>query len=508
MHATWRVCGIGWTVATIGLAICSAARAQEQTLASGGSAADLSGDRGSTVSFRIRVPDDADELVFETSGGRGDADLYVRHGAPAENDQYDERSRGVGNTERIVIEAPQAGWWYATLYAYDEFSGLTLTARHDGTAVQPADTGDRGENGEDADAGPAGEGIPIALGATRGGLNGGQGSRRVYRLSVPEGTRAIEWTLRGATGDCDLYVRSAGGASPAAEQLTPDRYDRRSANKDGDETIVIYQPRAGLWHALVYGHATYEGATLAVRSLGPPEPTPGQGPSVELLAPQSGQYWRLGGTYRVRWRTRGDVDRVRIEYSVDDGQTWRRGGLPAAIPAGRGEYMLRIPEEQAFVSDRVRVRVFDVDRPWVFDTSGRLEILPPGRAAPGAPRYDRPGESGGGGTREAPASIGVGLISVHEIRPEGDEDWLSFTPPRSRNYRARFTGLDIELEVEVHAVDFTGHTRRIRDEEIEDDGDSVLLDAGERRVREFLLRVRGEDDDETGAYRVTVVEDD
>ena len=68
-------------------------------------------------------------FTVTTSGGSGDADLYLRLGANATTSTYDCRSWASGNTETCTINNPGAGTWHIDLYGYSAASGITLNAQ-------------------------------------------------------------------------------------------------------------------------------------------------------------------------------------------------------------------------------------------------------------------------------------------------------------------------------------------------------------------------------------------
>jgi lysyl endopeptidase len=81
----------------------------------------------STVVYMMNVPAGATNLKFVTSGGTGDADLYVKFGSAPTDSSYDCRPYTGGNAETCNIATVQAGTYYVKLKAYTTFSGVTLT---------------------------------------------------------------------------------------------------------------------------------------------------------------------------------------------------------------------------------------------------------------------------------------------------------------------------------------------------------------------------------------------
>ncbi|MBP7053353.1 MAG: pre-peptidase C-terminal domain-containing protein [Phycisphaerae bacterium] len=97
-------------------------------LEDGVAATPLAGGIGSEQYYELEVPPGVMLLEIRLSGGVGDADLYVRHGALPTALEYDYRPYLVGNDETITIPAPAAGAWFVRVYGVREFSGVTLVA--------------------------------------------------------------------------------------------------------------------------------------------------------------------------------------------------------------------------------------------------------------------------------------------------------------------------------------------------------------------------------------------
>jgi chitodextrinase len=79
-----------------------------------------------TKYFQLGVPAGARDLHFTTSGGTGDADLYVRRGALPSLTAYDAASIGPSNNESIGAAAPAAGTYFVMIRAKARVSNLTL----------------------------------------------------------------------------------------------------------------------------------------------------------------------------------------------------------------------------------------------------------------------------------------------------------------------------------------------------------------------------------------------
>ena len=85
---------------------------------------------GSSVNYTLVVPAGATGLKFVTSGGTGDADLYVKFGSAPSDTVYDCRSNGGTNAETCNIATAQAGTYFVRMKAYSAFSGAALTGSY------------------------------------------------------------------------------------------------------------------------------------------------------------------------------------------------------------------------------------------------------------------------------------------------------------------------------------------------------------------------------------------
>ncbi|WP_223878070.1 proprotein convertase P-domain-containing protein [Luteimonas sp. MC1825] len=90
----------------------------------------IAGAASSTQSWTISVPAGASNLTIASSGGTGDADLYVRFGSAPTTTAYDCRPYRAGNAESCSFATPQAGTYHVMLRGYSAFSGVTLTGSY------------------------------------------------------------------------------------------------------------------------------------------------------------------------------------------------------------------------------------------------------------------------------------------------------------------------------------------------------------------------------------------
>ena len=95
----------------------------------------VSGAAGSEQYFNVDVPAYAKNLLIQTSGGSGDADLYVRFGSAPTVNLYDCRPYNFGNTERCTFDIPTPGTYYIMIRGATDFSKITLNVSYEETGA-------------------------------------------------------------------------------------------------------------------------------------------------------------------------------------------------------------------------------------------------------------------------------------------------------------------------------------------------------------------------------------
>ncbi len=98
--------------------------------AGGETISNISVARRSWQHYTLEVPEGMAQLSVTISGGRGDADLYVKYASQPTSGSYDCRPNKIGNEESCVIENPQAGTWHMSVYGYRAVTGLTLVSEY------------------------------------------------------------------------------------------------------------------------------------------------------------------------------------------------------------------------------------------------------------------------------------------------------------------------------------------------------------------------------------------
>ncbi len=81
--------------------------------------------------YQASVPEGSEFVEFNTFGGFGDVDLYVKFGAPPTLDDWDCRPFLNGNYETCAFEQPAAGTYYARLVGFSVYDNVGLIATWD-----------------------------------------------------------------------------------------------------------------------------------------------------------------------------------------------------------------------------------------------------------------------------------------------------------------------------------------------------------------------------------------
>ena len=278
----------------------------------------LSAETNSGILFRMVVPAGARDLTFDTSGGTGDCDLFVRFGAHPTDSDYDKSSTGSKTKEHLRFGAPQAGVWYVKADAARAFAGVNLIAQYtrtadseavpkllpgpghytgtarvlmktalktgvvrytvDGTdpaALSPAytvpvkltaDTELRAQTFDGKTArGPvvvapyfitARDAVtPLQSGVALQHRAGMAGSDALFKIAVPEAMKRLTVLTRGGTGDIAVLVRK--GAPPA-----PGACDFKMQGVANRTDIAVKRPAAGDWFIVLRGRSNFSGVSI------------------------------------------------------------------------------------------------------------------------------------------------------------------------------------------------------------------------------------------------------
>jgi Zn-dependent metalloprotease len=197
-----------------------------------GTAVAISDTTGGNKYYKLTVPAGQTTLTFNTSGGTGDLDLYVRRGAAPDASTYDCRPYASGNTESCSFPNPVAGDYYVMINAYSTYSGASLVGTYGGTA-----------------------GNALTNNVATAPYSGAAASWKCWTLNVPAGKTSVVFTQAGGTGDADMYVK-------AGSQPTLSSYTCRPYKSGNAETCTISAPAAGTWYACSYGFSAYTNTTM------------------------------------------------------------------------------------------------------------------------------------------------------------------------------------------------------------------------------------------------------
>ncbi|HVE86100.1 MAG TPA: M4 family metallopeptidase [Myxococcales bacterium] len=190
---------------------------------------------GNYLAFSLSVPSGQTSLTFTTSGGSGDADLYVKLGSMPTTSSYACSSTGSTTAETCTVANPGAGTWYVMLYAYATYSGVTITGTYSN--------------------GGGGGGTVLSNGVPVGNLGAATGATLNYTMAVPSGASNLSFNISGGSGDADLYVKF--GSAP-----TTTSYDCRPYLAGNAETCSFATPQVGTYYVMLRAYATFSGVTL------------------------------------------------------------------------------------------------------------------------------------------------------------------------------------------------------------------------------------------------------
>ena len=90
----------------------------------------IAGAGGTRFLYSLVVPSGKTSVTFTTTGGTGDADLFVKFGSYPTTTVADCVSEGVTTAETCTISNPAAGTYFVLVYAYSTISGVSLTGQY------------------------------------------------------------------------------------------------------------------------------------------------------------------------------------------------------------------------------------------------------------------------------------------------------------------------------------------------------------------------------------------
>jgi hypothetical protein len=81
--------------------------------------------------YRLEVPDDVTRLTFQTVGGSGDLDLYVKWNSLPTLSNYNGGSGSATSDESVIFLDPPAGTYYAGVYTYSPYLGSSIIGEYE-----------------------------------------------------------------------------------------------------------------------------------------------------------------------------------------------------------------------------------------------------------------------------------------------------------------------------------------------------------------------------------------
>jgi hypothetical protein len=192
----------------------------------------LSGATGSERFWTMTVPAGATNLQFQTSGGTGDADLYVRFGSAPTMSTYDCGPVTSDNNETCSFASPAAGTWHVMVQGYGAYSGATLVGSYQTcTSLSDAEPNDT-RAGAQVLSGSCSQVSGTFLNDATTQQND------YFRLSVPAG-KTVTALLNGLSVDYDLYLYDAAGNQVASSENGGASADQASWTNGGASAVNV-----------------------------------------------------------------------------------------------------------------------------------------------------------------------------------------------------------------------------------------------------------------------------
>jgi leucyl aminopeptidase len=186
--------------------------------------------------FTFEVPTGATSISFTTSGGSGDADLYVRFGAEPTLTVYDCKSASSTSNETCTISPIKTGTYHIMVQAWNQISNVSLIASYE-TIVTSPDNSNTLENN-----------LP------KKDLSGAKSESLEYTMVVPTSATNVNFAINGGSGDADLFVKF--GSKP-----TSSNYDCRPYLSGNNESCDLNNSD-GTYYIMINGYTNFSGLTL------------------------------------------------------------------------------------------------------------------------------------------------------------------------------------------------------------------------------------------------------
>ncbi|WP_299588486.1 M12 family metallopeptidase [uncultured Microbulbifer sp.] len=127
----WHIMLLGYTDFDQVTLVGAYSELPSEYLIAGETVRDLDGKAGDEQIFMLQVPEGAAKLSVKTGlslvDSSGDADLYIKFGEQASENNADYVSDRWSSYESIEVNAPKAGIWYVTVQGYTDFKNIWLS---------------------------------------------------------------------------------------------------------------------------------------------------------------------------------------------------------------------------------------------------------------------------------------------------------------------------------------------------------------------------------------------
>ena len=209
---------------------------------SNGDSVSISSDGSTQPTFYVDLPANASDLAINTSGGTGDADLYVKFGSVATTNDWDFRPYQNGNNEQVDVASPSEGRWHIMVNPYAAFTDVNLSVSWtvdlsvpDSCATQEATNSQTVTSEQN-----------VCVGDGTG----------YFTIWVPEGQSTLTINTAYGDGDADVYHSASTWASA-------DSNDNASNNAgSNEESITVSNPASG-WHYITVEN---QGSGMTIRA--------------------------------------------------------------------------------------------------------------------------------------------------------------------------------------------------------------------------------------------------
>lgn len=206
----------------------------DEALTNGVARTGISGAEKEQLFFTLDVPAGATNLQFNTTGGSGDADLYVKFASRPTLNSYDCNSTTSTSTESCNISNAQAGTYYVMVEAWNAISGVSLTGSYSG------------DNG----------GV-TPINRTESNINVTTNNWSRFTQDLSAGYSTLNISIAGGSGDADLYVNFGSPSSTSS-------YLCRPYKNGNNEECTFENPQSGTWYIDLRGYSIASGVTLNI----------------------------------------------------------------------------------------------------------------------------------------------------------------------------------------------------------------------------------------------------